>query len=73
MIYNLMEKHSVFEKEEITCKTTRKEEVKSFDIEKFEIEEKYKLEKFRQENIMKLYREKIITFDQFQKCLFEKV
>ena len=76
-IYNLMTKHSSFVKEEPTYETINDS---NLEIYRMELELKYKLENYKLEiqakqeydkrqDIIGLFKENILSFEQFQKCL----
>ena len=78
-IYELMDKHSSFVKEEPTYETIKDS---NLEIHRMELELKYKLEhsklelqckndkdNSKRQDIIKLFKENILSFEQFEKCL----
>ena len=75
-IYELMDKHSSFVKEEPIYETNNY----NLEIQRLELELKYKLEhdklefqkdkdNDKRQDIIKLFKENILSFEQFEKCL----
>jgi len=73
-IYELMDKHSSFVKEEPIYETKNS----NLEIQKLELEFKYKLEhnklefqckNDKRQDIIKLFKENILSFEQFEKCI----